>query len=192
MSVVRYRVEVMHGVNLDQLGRRDPLLYGSLTLPQLERQIERDARELSLETRFFQTNHEGAFVEHLHGLDGHADAILLNPGSVDALRLGDPRRARDRRAAGARDPPLRRRGPRALAAVVGHPRPLLCSPSPGAVPTVIERRWRDCARSSIGAARDARRHGVRRRRARRAPRPRAARSRASTCCSSERPSTSAT
>jgi 3-dehydroquinate dehydratase-2 len=81
VSVVRYRLEVMHGVNLDQLGRRDPLLYGSLTLPQLERQIEQDARELSLETRFFHTNHEGAFVEHLHGLDGHADAILLNPGA---------------------------------------------------------------------------------------------------------------
>jgi 3-dehydroquinate dehydratase II len=81
MSGVRYRVEVMHGVNLDQLGRRDPLLYGTLTLPQLERQIDADARELGLQTRFFQTNHEGAFVEHLHALDGHADAILLNPGS---------------------------------------------------------------------------------------------------------------
>jgi 3-dehydroquinate dehydratase-2 len=77
----RYRIEVMHGVNLDQLGRRDPLLYGTLTLPELERQIEGDARELGLQARFFQTNHEGAFVERLHALDGEADAILLNPGS---------------------------------------------------------------------------------------------------------------
>jgi 3-dehydroquinate dehydratase II len=76
-----YRIEVMHGVNLDQLGRRDPLLYGTLTLAELERQIEQDARELGLEARCFQTNHEGAFVERLHALDGHADAILLNPGS---------------------------------------------------------------------------------------------------------------
>jgi 3-dehydroquinate dehydratase II len=75
------RIEVMHGVNLDQLGRRDPLLYGTLTLPELERQIEHDARELGLVTAFFQTNHEGAFVEHLHGLGDRADAILLNPGS---------------------------------------------------------------------------------------------------------------
>jgi 3-dehydroquinate dehydratase-2 len=81
MSGSRHRVEVMHGVNLDQLGRRDPLLYGTLTLGQLEQRIEQDARELGLQTRFFQTNHEGAFVEHLHSLDGHADAILLNPGS---------------------------------------------------------------------------------------------------------------
>jgi 3-dehydroquinate dehydratase II len=81
MSGARYRVEVMHGVNLDQLGRRDPLLYGTLTLPQLETRIEADAEELGLETRFFQTNHEGAFVERLHALEGHADAVLLNPGS---------------------------------------------------------------------------------------------------------------
>jgi 3-dehydroquinate dehydratase-2 len=76
-----YRIEVMHGVNLDQLGRRDPLLYGTLTLGELERQIESDARPLGLEARFFQTNHEGSFVEHLHALGGEADAILLNPGS---------------------------------------------------------------------------------------------------------------
>jgi 3-dehydroquinate dehydratase II len=77
----RNRIEIMHGVNLDQLGRRDPDLYGSLTLTELELRIAGDARELGLETRFFQTNHEGDFVEHLHRMDGLADAILLNPGA---------------------------------------------------------------------------------------------------------------
>ena len=81
MSVGRNRVEVMHGVNLDQLGRRDPLLYGTLTLAELERQIERGGRELGLATSFFHTNHEGAFVERLHSLPGRADAVVLNPGS---------------------------------------------------------------------------------------------------------------
>jgi 3-dehydroquinate dehydratase II len=76
-----YLIEVMHGVNLDQLGNRDPLFYGTLTLPQLEAQVERDAAELGLRTRFFHTNHEGAFVERLHSLRGQADAVLLNPGS---------------------------------------------------------------------------------------------------------------
>jgi 3-dehydroquinate dehydratase-2 len=76
-----YTIEVMHGVNLDQLGRRDPLLYGTLTLGELERQIEGQAEELALRTRFFQTNHEGAFVEHLHALRDTVDAIILNPGS---------------------------------------------------------------------------------------------------------------
>jgi 3-dehydroquinate dehydratase-2 len=82
MSAMPYRIAVMHGVNLDQLGRRDPAVYGRLTLAQLELQIERDARELQLSPSFFHTNHEGAFVEHLHSLrDGQADAILINPGA---------------------------------------------------------------------------------------------------------------
>jgi 3-dehydroquinate dehydratase II len=78
---MRNRVEVMHGVNLDQLGRRDPAHYGRLTLVDLERTIKEVADELGLEARFFQTNHEGEFVEHLHRLDGMADAIVLNPGA---------------------------------------------------------------------------------------------------------------
>jgi len=76
-----WRIEVMHGVNLDQLGRRDPLLYGTLTLVQLEREIEEHASALDLATSFFHSNHEGAFVERLHGLGDAADAIILNPGS---------------------------------------------------------------------------------------------------------------
>ncbi len=78
------RIEVMHGVNLDQLGRRDPELYGTLTLAELEQQIAEDARALGLQPRFFHTNHEGEFVERLHSLRGppsEADAILLNPGA---------------------------------------------------------------------------------------------------------------
>jgi 3-dehydroquinate dehydratase II len=81
MSPKAWRIEVMHGVNLDQLGRRDPLLYGTLTLAELERQVGEDAREMGLVTRFFHTNHEGEFVEHLHALADQADAIILNPGS---------------------------------------------------------------------------------------------------------------
>jgi 3-dehydroquinate dehydratase-2 len=80
-NATRNRIEIMHGVNLDQLGRRDPGHYGSLTLTQLELRISDHAAELGLATRFFQTNHEGEFVEHLHGLDGLADAIVLNPGA---------------------------------------------------------------------------------------------------------------
>jgi 3-dehydroquinate dehydratase-2 len=81
MPDVHNRIEVMHGVNLDQLGRRDPAHYGPLTLTQLEVEISAVAGELGLITRFFATNHEGEFVEHLHGLDGLADGIILNPGA---------------------------------------------------------------------------------------------------------------
>ena len=81
MSAARNRIEVMHGVNFDQLGRRDPLHYGSLTLSELERRISEQAAALELRTRFFHTKHEGSFVEHLHSLEGMADAVVLNPGA---------------------------------------------------------------------------------------------------------------
>lgn len=77
----RNRIEVLHGVNLDQLGRRDPEIYGGLTFDELEYRISGWAEELGLKVRFFQSNHEGAFVEHLHTLEGLADAIILNPGA---------------------------------------------------------------------------------------------------------------
>jgi 3-dehydroquinate dehydratase II len=80
-SQARNRIEVMHGVNLDQLVRRDPDHYGGLSLSELERRISDDAAALGLATRFFPTNHEGDFVEHLHRLEGMADGLVLNPGS---------------------------------------------------------------------------------------------------------------
>jgi 3-dehydroquinate dehydratase-2 len=66
-------------VNLDQLGRRDPGHYGTLTLPALEERIAAFAAELGVEAAFFQTNHEGAYVERLHAT--RADALVLNPGA---------------------------------------------------------------------------------------------------------------
>jgi 3-dehydroquinate dehydratase-2 len=78
---MRDRVEIMHGVNLDQLGRRDPEHYGNLTLTELELRISDHAQSLGLAVRFFHSNHEGEFVEHLHLLDGLADGIVLNPGA---------------------------------------------------------------------------------------------------------------
>jgi 3-dehydroquinate dehydratase II len=75
------RVEVLHGVNLDMLGRRDPAHYGNLTLMELETRIKRFGRDLDLELAFFQTNHEGDFVERLHRLPDAADAAILNAGA---------------------------------------------------------------------------------------------------------------
>ena len=75
------RVEVMHGVNLDQLGRRPQSVYGDLTFDRLEMRVSDYANDLGLQVRFFQTNAEHEFVEHLHRLDGLADAIVMNPGA---------------------------------------------------------------------------------------------------------------
>jgi 3-dehydroquinate dehydratase-2 len=78
---VKNRIEVMHGVNMNMLGRRAQVHYGTLTLPELELRIDEYGSELGLELRFFQTNSEAEFVDHLHRLDGMADGILLNPGA---------------------------------------------------------------------------------------------------------------
>jgi 3-dehydroquinate dehydratase-2 len=78
---VRNRIEVMHGVNLDQLGRRPAAHYGDMTFEQLQFRIDGFAEELDLSLRFFQTNAEHEFVEHLHRLEGLADGVVLNPGA---------------------------------------------------------------------------------------------------------------
>jgi 3-dehydroquinate dehydratase II len=75
------RIEVMHGVNLDMLGRRDPAHYGTLTLMALEQRISEWAAQLGMEVRFLQTNAEHEFVEHLHELPDLVDGVILNPGA---------------------------------------------------------------------------------------------------------------
>ncbi len=74
-------VEVLHGVNLNLLGERDPLHYGTLTLADLEAQIASWASEAGLSASFFQTNAESEYVERLHALRGQVAAVILNPGS---------------------------------------------------------------------------------------------------------------
>ena len=91
----RNRVDVMHGVNFDVLERRDPEIYGGIALTELENRIKHWARDLELEARFFQSNLEGEFVEHLHRLPETADAAIVNAGAwthysraiADALEL---------------------------------------------------------------------------------------------------------
>ncbi len=75
------RVEILHGVNLDTLGRRDPDVYGTFTLGELETHIGRWADELDMRATFFQTNHEGEFCEYLHRLPDLADAAVVNAGA---------------------------------------------------------------------------------------------------------------
>jgi 3-dehydroquinate dehydratase II len=72
---------VVHGVNLDMLGERDPEHYGSVTLSELEVRVGRFARALGLEPRFFHSNHEGELIEHLHRLPGTADGVVINAGA---------------------------------------------------------------------------------------------------------------
>jgi 3-dehydroquinate dehydratase II len=96
MTVSRNRVAVLHGVNFDVLDRRDPEIYGGLSLSELEHKISDWAHGLQLEPIFFQTNSEGEFCEYLHRAgDGLADSLVVNAGAwthysraiADALEL---------------------------------------------------------------------------------------------------------
>ena len=81
MNATGNRVAVLHGVNFDILERRDASVYGGLSLSQLEHEITGWARADELEPIFFQTNHEGEFVEYLHRLPEVADAAIVNAGA---------------------------------------------------------------------------------------------------------------
>lgn len=81
MADASHRIEVMHGVNLDMLGQRDPAQYGTLTLSELEQHVDAFAAELGLRARFFQTNSESELIERLHLLREDADGIVINPGA---------------------------------------------------------------------------------------------------------------
>jgi 3-dehydroquinate dehydratase-2 len=75
------RVVVLNGVNLDMLGRRDPAIYGGMTLSELETQIYQWANELGCTARCRQTNNEGELVEWCHDALDWADGVVINPGA---------------------------------------------------------------------------------------------------------------
>lgn len=76
-----HRIALLHGPNLNMLGRRPAVHYGTVTLPQLEAQVRAWGQELGMSVATFQTNHEGAFLEHVHGLVGAVDGVVVNPGA---------------------------------------------------------------------------------------------------------------
>ncbi len=75
------RVEVLNGVNLDVLGRRDPKTYGGLSINELESQIYTWGMELGLGVRCRQTNSEGQYIDWLHEIWEVADGVVVNPAA---------------------------------------------------------------------------------------------------------------
>jgi 3-dehydroquinate dehydratase-2 len=75
------RVEVLNGVNLDVLGRRDRAIYGGLTIDELETRIYSWAQELGLSVRCRQTNNEGDYVSWCHEALDWADGMVVNPAA---------------------------------------------------------------------------------------------------------------
>jgi 3-dehydroquinate dehydratase-2 len=88
-------VWVLHGPNLNLLGRREPKVYGRETLASIDARLEALGEELGLSVVSFQTNHEGALIDRLQIAMDEADGVILNAGALThtSMALGDAIRA---------------------------------------------------------------------------------------------------
>jgi 3-dehydroquinate dehydratase-2 len=77
----RRKILVIHGPNLDMLGRREPSVYGAFTLEEIDKEIKKTAEECGMSADTFQSNHEGDLIEKIHeALDGY-DVLIINPAA---------------------------------------------------------------------------------------------------------------
>ena len=72
---------VLHGPNLNLLGTREPGVYGTVTLADINAALEREAGARGITLRILQSNHEGALIDAIHEMREWADGILINPGA---------------------------------------------------------------------------------------------------------------
>ena len=75
------KIAVVNGPNLDVLGKREPGIYGTTTLADIEARLREQGRALKVDLQFFQSNSEGAIIDHLHELEGTVDGLIINPAA---------------------------------------------------------------------------------------------------------------
>src|ERR671910_3253146 len=80
-------IAVLNGPNLNLLGQREPEVYGRTTLAEIERMVRDAARTHGAEIEWFQTNHEGALVDAVQGLQGRVDGALVNAAALTHTSL---------------------------------------------------------------------------------------------------------
>ena len=76
------KILVINGPNLNMLGRRDVSVYGVKSLPEIGKAIRSRADDLGVEIDLFQSNHEGAIVDHLQSAAGGASGVVINAGAL--------------------------------------------------------------------------------------------------------------
>ena len=76
------QILVLHGPNLNLLGTREPGVYGSVTLADINARLESEAAQRGATLRILQSNHEGVLIDAIHEARAWADAILINPGAL--------------------------------------------------------------------------------------------------------------
>ncbi|HOP06772.1 MAG TPA: type II 3-dehydroquinate dehydratase [candidate division Zixibacteria bacterium] len=76
------RILVVNGPNLNLLGKREPEIYGRSTLDELNGKLNDMAKELKIELKFFQSNHEGEIIDFLHKEAPDAHGLIINPGAL--------------------------------------------------------------------------------------------------------------
>lgn len=76
-----YRILVLNGPNLNLTGTREPSVYGSATLDDINTALSEAASTLGIETEFFQSNHEGVLIDCIHDAKEHFDGIIFNAGA---------------------------------------------------------------------------------------------------------------
>lgn len=81
------KIAVFNGPNLNLLGTREPEIYGSATLGDIEERLREVAAELDVEVGFFQSNHEGALIDAIQGMRGAADGAIINAGAYSHTSL---------------------------------------------------------------------------------------------------------
>lgn len=82
------KIAVIHGPNLRLLGRREPEVYGTDTLDDVNRRLAELADELDVELETFQSNHEGAILDHVEEAAARVDGFLINPGALTHTSIG--------------------------------------------------------------------------------------------------------
>lgn len=75
------KILILHGPNLNMLGKREPEIYGDNTLENINNTIEEEAKKLNVETDFFQSNSESDIISKIQGSMGNIDGIVINPAA---------------------------------------------------------------------------------------------------------------